>query len=499
MKFTLKPSAWNAIDADVLVLYCFENQLPQFLTKDRQLATFITEAAKRELFAAREGEMLSVSTKGYIASFRLLFVGLGKMESADLYTVRVMVAKSVRKAREFKPAKVAIVPNETWMQKYEISQLIQALAEAASLSLYDFRKYKNREDPSPVRDIEEFVISIPASKMSAAEEGISTAQITTKSTYFARDLVNEPSIVTTPSYLASIATSIAQDSGGKVKVEVLEKERLEKLGMGAYLSVAKGSDEPPKFIILSYRPIRAQHKVALVGKGVTFDTGGLSLKSSEHMEAMKMDMSGAATVLAVFKALIHYPVSHHVVGIIPACENMPSGRALKPGDIVKTMSGKTIEVLNTDAEGRLTLADAFSYIREKEKPDYMIDLATLTGACMIALGQEIAGLWSSDAQVLHQLQSAADAAGEKVWPMPLEQEYKELIKSDIADVKNIQTGRYGGAITAALFLKEFVWDTCKWAHLDIAGPAFEEKDTPLVPKGGAGFGVRLLLHFLKNL
>ncbi len=268
--------------------------------------------------------------------------------------------------------------------------------------------------------------------------------------------------------------------------------------MNAFLGVAVGSDKPPKFIHLSYKPRRPSKKIVLIGKGITFDTGGLSLKSSEHMETMKLDMSGAAAVLAVFAAIPSLIIKSEVVGIIAACENMPSGKALKPGDILKALNGKTIEVLNTDAEGRLTLADAISYALIKEKPDEIIDLATLTGACMVALGQEIAGCFGNNDILLQNIEKHAKLTGENIWRMPLYREYSDLIKSPIADIKNIQTGRYGGAITAALFLSEFVGKT-PWVHLDIAGPAYTEKDSPLTPSGGTGFGVRLLLEYLVSL
>lgn len=498
MKFILKPTDWNKIEADVLIVYTFEKQFSHILAKGREFSSFVQQSMERELFEGSANQILSLSTKGLISAYRLLIVGLGKQDEFNFYKLRVAVAKSFRKIKEFKPAKVAVVLPEQWYHKYAADTVVQAAVEAASLSLYQFTKYKSDEETKKQRAIEEVIVSVPASRISAAEQGLKLAQITSENTCFARDLINEPSVVTTPTFLAEIATSIAKESKGKVKVKILEREEAQKLGMGAYLGVSKGSDEPPKFIILSYKPERAKKRIVLVGKGITFDTGGLSLKPSEHMETMKMDMSGAATVLAVFRAFTQFPIDHQVVGIIPACENMPSGKALKPGDIVRTMIGKTIEVLNTDAEGRLTLADAFSYALSKEKPDYMIDLATLTGACMVALGQEVAGMWGNDESLLNALEKAADTTGEKIWRMPLESEYKDLIKSDIADVKNIQTGRYGGAITAALFLSEFVQD-CKWVHFDIAGPAFEEGDTPLVPKGGAGFGVRLLLQFLINL
>ncbi|MDZ7587183.1 MAG: M17 family metallopeptidase, partial [Patescibacteria group bacterium] len=288
---------------------------------------------------------------------------------------------------------------------------------------------------------------------------------------------------------------------------------------GGILGVARGSDEPPKLIRLEYkhptlRPIRhaqgeqvsakgevrpgwQNKKIVLVGKAITFDTGGLGLKPGEAMETMKLDMAGGAAILGVFSVLSRLKPKVWVVGFIPATENMPSGRALKPGDVLRIRNGKTVEVAHTDAEGRIILADALS-LGVEEKPGLLLDLATLTGACMVALGEEIAGVFSTDKTAVEKLEKAAQEAGEKVWSLPLVKEYKEFLKSPVADLRNISKVKYGGAITAALFLEEFV-DNVPWVHLDIAGPAYAEKDTPLVPQGGSGFGVRTILNFLENL
>ena len=383
------------------------------------------------------------------------------------------------------------------MKKFTTNTIAQVIVEASTLSAYKFLKYKSEEEKKKERALEEVILSLPANKIAAAEEGIRVGKIVSEAVIFARDLINEPAEVTSPSYLSQIAEDLAKDSKGAVKVKILEKEEVEKFGMGAFLGVAAGSDKPPKFIRLSYRLTNPKKKIVLIGKGITFDTGGLSLKTPEFMETMKSDMSGAAGVLAVFKALSLLKPKVEVVGLIPACENMPSGSALKPGDILHAMNGKTIEVLNTDAEGRLTLADALSFALSREKPDEIIDIATLTGACIVALGQEIAGMWGNDDKLMTEIEDAAIASSERIWRMPLVKDYKELLKSHIADIKNVQTGRFAGAIAAALFLSEFVGKT-PWVHLDIAGPAYVEKDTPLTPQGGAGFGVRLLLNFLLN-
>lgn len=497
MKFLLKPTDPAKLEADVLIAFCWEDSLSEFMSLDEKLSGHIFDAARREEFRGKEDEFVTLSTKGYIGSYKLVIAGLGRREDFDIHTLRKAVAQAVKKAKETKPVKLGLVIDDLWMRKFSVEQTIQATVESVILSDYRFLKYKSEEEKK-IREMEEVDLLIPPGKISVAEEAVKIGQIYASATCLARDLINEPAAVTTPSYLAEVATNIDKESGGKVKVRIFEKEKIEKLGMRAYLGVAKGSEEPPKFIHLSFKPTGFKKKVVIVGKGITFDTGGLSLKSSELMETMKLDMSGAASVLAIFSALPKLKIEAEVVGLIPACENMPSGRALKPGDILRAANGRTIEVVNTDAEGRLTLADAFSYATAFEKPDYLIDIATLTGACRVALGEDIAGLWANNNDLIERIKRAALIVGEKVWQMPLEKDYKELIKSEIADVRNIQTGKSGGAIAAALFLSDFVKDTA-WAHLDIAGPAYMEKETAFIPKGGSGFGVRLLLSLLKEI
>lgn len=493
-KFILKPTDPAKLEADILINFCFEEDIALFSLHSQALTKLFAEATSREDFKGKLGESVVLYPKGIIASYKLLIMGLGKKEKLTVFDIQQQIAGCIKAIRDMHPAKIAFVIPDFWFSTYSTELVVQSLVEAVFLSTYRFAAYKTDIEKKK-RVIEEVIINLPANKIASGEQGLKRGEITGIATCFARDLINEPPFVTTPTYLAQTATTIAKNSKGSIKVTILEKEEVQKFGMNAFLGVARGSDEPPKFILLKYKPAKSKTKVVLVGKGITFDTGGLSLKSAEHMETMKLDMSGAAAVLAVFSAIPQLMPAVEVTGIIPACENMPSGKALKPGDILKAMNGKTIEVLNTDAEGRLTLADAFSYALSREKPGEIIELSTLTGACMVALGQDIAGMWSNDEKLSVSIIKSAQEAGEKIWNMPLETGYKELIKSTIADVKNIQTGKYGGAITAALFLREFVGETA-WVHLDIAGPAFAEKDIPLTPAGGAGFGVRLLLHYL---
>lgn len=497
MKFILKPTDPSKLEVDVLIQYCWENEVSHVSGLSKDFLDEIKSAAAKEEFTGKELQSLLLYPKNIISSYKFLLLGLGKKEEFNIFKLYKFVAASVKRALEGKPVKIAIIADDYWMKKYPVEQVVKSIVEGVILSSYKFNKYKGEEEQKKLRMIEQVLICLAPNKITAGEQGVQLGEIFSQATIFARDLINEPPEITNPEFLAKTAQEIEKESQGAVKVKIYEIEEIAKLGMNSFLGVAKGSEKAPKFIRLSYKPSGASKKIVLIGKGITFDTGGLSLKGPEHMETMKLDMSGAATVLAAFKAISKLNPKVEVVGLIAACENMPGGGALKPGDILKAMNGKTIEVLNTDAEGRLTLADAISFANIKEKPDEIIDLATLTGACMVALGENIAGLWSNNDKLKDQIEKSALFSGEKVWCMPLEKEYQELNKSHIADIKNIQTGKYGGAITAALFLAEFAGQT-PWVHLDIAGPAFAEKDTILAPQGGVGFGVRMLLHYLLN-
>jgi leucyl aminopeptidase len=327
----------------------------------------------------------------------------------------------------------------------------------------------------------------------AAREGLRHAELAAEATCFARDLINEPANSVTATALAETARAIARESG--LRVRVLDRAACERMGMGAFLGVNRGSVEPPRFIHLTYAPRRpARRRIALVGKGITFDSGGLDLKTAEGMATMKGDMSGAAAVLGVLKVLPRLRPAVEVHGLIAATDNMPSGSATKPGDVLRAMSGKTIEVNNTDAEGRLTLVDAIAYARKEVKPHEIVDIATLTGAAAIALGSLCAGAMTNNPGLQARVLAAGERAGERLWPLPLIDEYREGLRSEVADLRN--TGpRPGGAITAGLFIREFAGDT-PWVHLDIAGAAFTDRDLPYAAKGGVGFGTRTLIEFV---
>ncbi|MCP4717239.1 MAG: leucyl aminopeptidase, partial [Deltaproteobacteria bacterium] len=352
---------------------------------------------------------------------------------------------------------------------------------------------KNDNGNKPLKEVT--LLATDAGDAARARTAVRRAEIICRGTLLARDLVSRPSNSATPTFLAGTARRVARKHG--LACKVLDEKQAFKLGMGSYLSVARGTDEPARFIVLEYKPKRqkATATVALIGKAITFDSGGISLKPPGGMEEMKTDMAGGAAVLGAMQAVAALKLPVHVVGLVPATENLPSGHALKPGDIVKAMSGKTIEIISTDAEGRLVMADALHYAK-RYKPAAMIDLATLTGACVIALGNDASGIMGTDERLVARIRKAADATGEKVWQLPLWDEYREQIKSDVADIKNVG-GRAAGTITAGCFLKEFV-DEIPWVHIDIAGTAWLKKDNPYTPKGASGVGVRLLVEMLEK-
>ena len=362
----------------------------------------------------------------------------------------------------------------------------RAVAEGAGLAAYRFTRYKS--DPDPCRLEGLTLVAVDAEALSPH---LARARVTVEGVCLARDLVNEPAGSLSPSDLADRASEMAERVG--LGVEIVDEVEAASLGLGGLLGVAQGSDQPCRLIKLTYDPPGAERTVALVGKGITFDSGGLSIKTAEGMMAMKTDMGGGAAVIGAMSALPALAPAVKVVGYVPATENMPGGRAIKPGDVLTTRNGTTVEVLNTDAEGRLVLADGLALAVE-DQPDAIIDLATLTGACIVALGTKIAGLMGNDDDLVAEVRSAADRAGEPAWHLPLPKDYRKQLESEVADLKNIG-GRSAGALTAGLFLQEFVGDV-PWVHLDIAGPSRSEEDDGAVVKGATGTGVRTLLELL---
>jgi leucyl aminopeptidase len=412
-------------------------------------------------------------------------LGMGNPDQVSAETFRRACAAFARAAWNDASAAIAVLDAAGELDK---GVAAEALAEGAVLSAYRFTKYKNEAKPSKLESL--VVVGRGAKVQTGADRGARIAAAVS----LARDLVNEPAGAMTPTRLAEVAIEVAEREG--LAVTVLDEVEIASEGLGGLQGVAQGSDQPPRLIELVYDPPGARSTVALVGKGITFDSGGLSLKTADGMETMKTDMSGAAAVLATMSVLPALGPKVKVIGILPTTENMPSGTAIKPGDVLKIRNGKTVEVLNTDAEGRLVLADGLSLAVEAGV-DAIVDLATLTGACMVALGRTIAGLMGNNDAWSEQVSAAADRAGEKVWPLPLPDEYRKKIDSEVADIKNTGGDRYGGALTAGLFLEEFVGDV-PWVHLDIAGPARSEEDDAYTPKGASGFGVRTLVELLSR-
>ena len=415
----------------------------------------------------------------------VIAVGMGTREEVSAETFRRAGAAFAKAAWSDSRAAIAVLDAAGELDR---GVAAQALAEGAVLAAYRFTKYKSQARPSKLESL--VIVGRGAKVQTGTERGSRIAGAVA----LARDLVNEPAGAMTPSRLADVAVEIAEREG--LDITVLDEVAIAAEGLGGLEGVAQGSDQPPRLIELVYDPPGARGTVALVGKGITFDSGGLSLKTADGMETMKTDMSGAAAVLATMSVLPAVRAKVKVIGILPTTENMPSGHAIKPGDVLKIRNGKTVEVLNTDAEGRLVLADGLSLAVEAGV-DAIVDLATLTGACMVALGRTIAGLMGNNDAWIEEVEDAAERAGEKVWPLPLPDEYRKKIDSEVADIKNTGGDRYGGALTAGLFLKEFVADV-PWVHLDIAGPARSEEDDAYTPKGASGFGVRTLVELVSR-
>jgi leucyl aminopeptidase len=476
-------------DALVIAVQAGDKRLPPALARvDQALDGQLSGVLEAEKFGGKTGQVTHLHTTGQVPASRIVVVGLGSRSESSPEVVRRAAAAGVRRARDLGARSAAV---DLFGEGLTPRQRAHAVVEGAILGTYTFDRYKREKTDKTVDELR--LLAPDATRVREAREGARTGEVFAHATRFARDLVNAPANDVHPTHLAEVATQIARE--GKLKLKVFDRDDCEKMGMGAFLGVAAGSEQPPRFIHLSYTPpVRPKRRIAVVGKGITFDAGGLDLKTAEGMLRMKDDMSGAAAVLGVMRALPQLKPAVEVHGLIAATENMPSGSAFRPGDVLRAMNGTTIEVGNTDAEGRLTLADALAYAVREIKPDEAIDMATLTGACVVALGPLCSGVFASDDALARRLLAAADQAGERMWRLPLIEEYREHLKSEVADLNNVGP-RGGGAITAALFLKEFA-GAVPWAHIDIAGPAFTEKEVPLAPKGATGVAVRTILTYL---
>lgn len=478
--------------ADAAACFAFEGDPTPRGVEDAELRRALTAEMKAERFEGRRRDVLMWNANGRFGSRRFIVIGLGPEAEASATVVGEGCARAVRAAERFAAKKLAIrLPS---LNEQDAATVVRVAVEGALLGAYRFERYLT--DRTRRRS------ALGSLEVSAAKgsRGIARAaslgEVSSRAVYLARDLVNEPPSVMTPSEMTRRARLHARRSG--LSVKVLDPPALRRLGAGALTAVARGSGEPARVVHLVYRPptrARKTPKVVLVGKGVTFDSGGLNLKPGSNMLTMKSDMAGAAAVLSAMTALRDVGCRAEVHGLLGLVENMTGASAFKPGDILTTYSGKTVEVGNTDAEGRLVLCDLLAYAAKRLKPDRMVDIATLTGACVVALGTLCSGVFSRHDELRGEILAAGQAAGERVWPMPMIEDYLDMLKDGPADLKNVGD-RWGGAITAALFLGEFVPRELPWLHLDIAGPAFFEKDAPGTPAGGTGAGVRTLIRWL---
>ena len=479
---------FHEIECDALVVGLFEGEKPlegDLAEIDKRTEGVISSLIETGEFSGKSGESAYVHNTGGLKARRLLLMGYGKKEEFSADNVRRMAGAAARTLRGKKSRTFAFLRRSD----LNIGESAQAATEGALLSLYDIDKYHTSDKTENHLDQ---MILITVDGVDELRAGIETGRIIAEATNFARDVINEPANIMTPTELARRAEDTAHSYA--LELDVLDEARMKELGMGSLLGVAQGSAEPAKLIVLRYTPkTESDETIAIVGKGITFDTGGISIKPADGMEKMKYDMAGGATTIGAMRAIAQLKPAVNVIGIVPATENMPGGRSQRPGDVVRAMTGKTIEVINTDAEGRLVLADAVAYAR-KLGATKIVDLATLTGAVSIALGDVYVAVLGSDQTWIDEIISAGKKAGEKIWQLPLDKEYREQIKSEIADIKNIG-GRKAGTITGAYFIREFVEDT-PWAHLDIAGTAWNDSNKPHLSAGPTGVCVRTLVKLV---
>lgn len=528
MNFEHVKTTLSQTKGDIVVVGLFKGEDAAKVLKsiDGKLPTALQEAAKQHLenegFKGKTNEIVSVPTFGHINASSMMVVGLGPKEEYSSTIVRRAAASVARKVKGNGSAKVVLflrdketaaaarTAKNTRAKKTPApatpsgaAESVGAAVEGWILGSFDFDKYKSQKDKAEASTTKakstaakKSVISLSLAGVNveqrAFQKAVKEAETMAKGTTFARALITEPPIYMTPTRLSVEAREIARENN--LTCTVLNKQQIEKLGMGLFLGVARGADEPPKFIILKYTAPKSKKTIGIIGKGITFDSGGLSLKTAQGMERMKYDMSGAACVLGAMKIIGALKPSVSVVAIVAATENMPGGNALHPGDVITAMNGKTVEVNNTDAEGRLILADALTYAL-KEKADELIDVATLTGAVVTALGRVAAGIMGTNQDLINRLMLAGEKSGEKYWQLPLYDEYKSALQSDIADLINAGSRGEAGSSCGGMFLKEFV-DGKPWAHLDIAGVAWSEKNANEFSKGGVGFGVRTLANYI---
>ena len=497
IKFKYKLGDISTEKTDVIILPLFEDARKQ--TRTLQELAEATSGLVQNILDSGDfsGELYKTSmiyTQGAIPAKRIILVGLGKENKFDLDVMRGAGGKGFQYARDLGIKRVVVPGDLDKVEGFGKADVLEAFLTGGSLGIYQFKELITTEKEK-TKKIDECVV-IAKNREEAKEISgiIKRTTIISQAVCLARDLVSLPSNKKTPTILANKAKIIARKT--KLKCRIITEKQAQKIGMGAFLAVAQGSREPAKVIILEHTAGRKYGPpLVIIGKGITFDSGGISLKSPEKMERMKDDLAGGVVVMGTMQAAAQMKLPLNVIGIIPATENLPGGKAYKPGDVLTSLSGQTIEVISTDAEGRLVLADALTY-GQRFKPQAILDLATLTGACIIALGDYVAGIMGNNDSLVAKVKAASEKTGEKVWALPLWGEYFDYLKSDIADFKNVG-GRSAGTITGGMFLRKFVKNT-PWVHLDIAGPTWFEKDKPYTPKGASGFGVRLLIQLLED-
>jgi leucyl aminopeptidase len=495
MQISLESKPYAALETEALVSYVFEENDPiqgRISELDQSANGLLRSLAKSGEVTGKTLEMTLIHAPAGLKAARLLLVGAGKREQFTSATLRKLAGAALRylKARSVKQVTFLVRENNV------TEESAQAIAEGVLTANFETDKYKTEKKNDKSIDTV-LLTGYSDAERAAAEKGLTRGRIIAESQNFARDLINEPSNKLTPKILAEKAEAMAKQAG--LAVEILDEKKITELKMGALLSVSQGGPEPPRVMVVTYTPANPKPGapvIGLIGKAVTFDTGGISIKPADGMEKMKYDMAGGATMLGVMRALAALKPNVKVICIVPSTENMPGGTAQKPGDIQTAMSGKTIEVLNTDAEGRLILADGLHYAKQLGAT-HLIDAATLTGAIVVALANVNVGVFGSDQPFTDKLLASSKAAGEKMWQMPIDDEYREFIKGTVADIQNIGSGKGGGAITGAMFIKEFAGDS-PWIHLDIAGTAWNDDAKSWLAKGPTGVALRTLVHLVMS-
>src|SRR6266576_281036 len=495
MQITLESKPFAGVETEALVSYVFEESDPvqgRVAEIDHLGGGLLRRLAKSGALTGKMLEFTLLHAPAGLKAARLLLVGAGKREPWDSATLRKLAGAALRYLKSRSVRNFAMLVREGQATEESAQVIVEGILTA------DFESDKYKTDKKNDKRIASVSIAgYSDAERQKGEKGVAKGRVIADSQNFARDLINEPSNKLTPSILAQKAEAMAKAAG--LSVEILDEKKIAELKMGALRSVAQGSVEPPRMIVIIYNPPSAKPGapvIGLIGKAVTFDTGGISIKPSAGLEKMKYDMAGGATMIAVMRTLAMLKPVVKVICVVPATENMPGGRAQKPGDIQTAMSGKTIEVLNTDAEGRLILADGVHYAKQLGAT-HLIDAATLTGAIVVALAGVNVGVFGSDQAFTDKLLSSAKAAGEKMWQMPIDEEYREFIKGTVADIQNISSGKGGGATIGAMFIKEFTGDS-PWIHLDIAGTAWNDDTKPWLAKGPTGVGLRTLVHLIMS-